>query len=35
MKPKNIWLVVPFSRPQYLENVKDNIKRQKYNFAMD
>lgn len=30
MKAKEIWVIVPFSRPQYLENLKSNFLRQKF-----
>lgn len=30
MKAKSVWVIVPFSRPQYLQNVLDNFKRQKF-----
>lgn len=30
MKPSKIWLVVPFSRPKFLENVKKNISQQNF-----
>lgn len=29
-RPKEIWCVVPFSRPEFLQNVIDNFKRQSY-----